>query len=238
MNNTSAKYGNALAEEGIDFLASIFQQTAFKTTQDLLDDIVRGLGTLLSAETVFVAYALRSPPRTVRGVASWKNGEFGEAWEYDLESNPCQLVYRGEPVVIPCDVWSKYHKKRESGYESFIGVPLKKNGATIGHIAAYSSLEVPSNSFQMGLVRLCGYCIEREVTYVHEKDNVERLEERRNEQVKNIESIRPKATKILDSISMHCSRLSDQAPVGLEHRTLVNEIDTASKALRALLLEL
>ncbi len=129
-----------------------------------LQSLVRELGTALGAETTFIAVALDKPVTRVRGIAAWKDGAVKKPWEFALKDNPCQLVYAGEPTFIPCDVERSFIGKRESGYESFIGVPLKDaDGETIGHIATYGSKIYPADSKALALVRLCGSRAEAEV---------------------------------------------------------------------------
>ncbi|MBT6095122.1 MAG: GAF domain-containing sensor histidine kinase [Rhodospirillaceae bacterium] len=147
-----------------DLLLSVFRDTAGTVGEDCLRALVRGLGELLNAETTFIARALDHPVSRVRALAAWKDGKFRDAWDYDLVGNPCLLTYNGEPTFIPCDVGQQFPKKGDSGYQSYIGVPLKDtDGGIIGHIAVYASKTRSFDDFSVELARLCGLRAEAEV---------------------------------------------------------------------------
>ena len=203
-----------LQAEGMDFLAEVFSELRPGSTIDLLHNIARGLGGVLGADTTFVAYALDDPPRRVRGVASWKRGKFGDECEYELAGNPCQLVYEDGPTFIPCDVADRFHMKRDSGYESFIGIPLRdSSGVTVGHLAVYSSMEMSKNSFQFELARLCASRIESEVLYTRTKSQVVKLQSRtvamemaQIEAISKLDDVLHKVTDLLASASSSDTR--------------------------------
>jgi signal transduction histidine kinase len=158
------KTSPGLRDEGIGFLREIFEEASCQKGEDLLKVLVRGMGTLLEAETTFIAWALDDPATRVRGVAAWKDGAFKAPWEYDLEGNPCQLTYDGEPTFIPCDVAKKFESKKDSGYASYIGIPLTAtDGSVIGHIAVYASRERSPDAYALEIAKLCGYRAESEV---------------------------------------------------------------------------
>ncbi|MDD9877646.1 MAG: HAMP domain-containing sensor histidine kinase [Magnetovibrio sp.] len=148
----------------LDALRKIFQETSPYVGEDFLKSLVRGLGQLLEAETTFVARVLDDPPTRVRGLAAWKDGAHKDSWEYDLEGNPCHLTYDGTPTYIPCDLAKDFPKKRDSGYESYLGIPLfNPAGDQIGHIAVYSSKVQDADDFALEIAQLCGYRAEAEV---------------------------------------------------------------------------
>ncbi len=120
--------------------------------EDFLKALVKGLGQLLCAETTFVARALDDPPTRVRGITAWKDGAYKESWEYDLAGNPCQLTYNGEPTFIPCDLAESFPKKKDSGYESYLGIPL-------------------AGDFALDIARLCGIRAEAEVRRLIAEDD-------------------------------------------------------------------
>ena len=43
--------------------------------------LMRGLGTLLKADTTFITCCLDSPTTRARGIAAWKNGKPKATWE-------------------------------------------------------------------------------------------------------------------------------------------------------------
>jgi signal transduction histidine kinase len=158
MNNVAAPHSR------FELLHCLFRDTATVIGQDYLRAVVRGLGQLLNAETVFIARVLDHPPTQVRVLAAWKDGEHRDTWEYALNGNPCMLTYDGVPTFIPCDVAKLFPNKKNCGYESYIGVPLKDaDGGIIGHIAIYASKVWADDDFSVELVRLCGLRAEAEV---------------------------------------------------------------------------
>ncbi len=104
-----------------------------------LYNLVEQLGRLFEAETVFVAHRIDPAGTMMRGLAAWKGGTQKETWEFDAAGDPCHLVYNGDPVLIPCDVAERFENKKDSGYQSFVGYPLKDpGGEVVGHVAVYS----------------------------------------------------------------------------------------------------
>ncbi|UTW51010.1 HAMP domain-containing histidine kinase [bacterium SCSIO 12827] len=129
------------------------------TGEAFLHNLVQQLGVLFQAETTFVAHRVDPQSTKVRGLAAWKDGARKEAWEFDLQNNPCHMVYRGEPIFLPCDVAAEFSGKKDSGYESFVGYPLRgRNGDVMGHIAVYSSKILTGHD---DWVSLCGLFADR-----------------------------------------------------------------------------
>lgn len=163
-----------------DLLRGIFRDTASVVGEPFLQAMVRGLGNVLDAKTTFVAYALDDPPSRVRVLAAWKNGAIKESWEYDLAGNPCLLTYNGDTTFIPCELARDFPNKRDSGYESYIGIPLKDGSArVIGHIAVYAAQVRHADDFAVELAELCGLRAEAEVRRliadVARRDELQRL---------------------------------------------------------------
>ena len=143
---------------------ALFSRLSPLSGEAYLQALAEQLGTLLGAETTFVALALDKPVTTVRGVAAWKDGARKAPWEFKLEDNPCQLTYAGEPTFISCDVARRFAGKTDSGYESYIGIPLKDTDhETIGHIAIYGSAPRSEGSYALDLAKLCGNRAEAEI---------------------------------------------------------------------------
>ncbi|MEQ8804846.1 MAG: HAMP domain-containing sensor histidine kinase [Rhodospirillales bacterium] len=129
------------------------------TGEAFLHNLVQQLGILFQAETTFVAHRIDPQSTMVRGLAAWKDGARKEAWEFDLQNNPCHMVYQGEPVFLPCEVAAKFSGKKDSGYQSFVGYPLRgRNGDVMGHIAVYSSKILTGHDDWMSL---CGLFADR-----------------------------------------------------------------------------
>ena len=126
---------------------------------DFISELVKGIGNVLDADLTFVSRAVDMPVTRARGIVGYKNGVAQEPWEFDLKDNPCQLTYEGNPTFIPCDVAIRFAGKKDSGFESFIGVPLfDEDEQVIGHLAIYSSKVQVADDFKFLLLQLCASC--------------------------------------------------------------------------------
>lgn len=161
INNSESRHRGAQTILGLFEDASRFDGTR------KLQELVRGLGELFDAETTFIAHALDDPVSRVRSVAAWKDGAYKDPWEYELAGNPCQLTYDGTPTFIPCELASEFEKKKDSGYASYIGIPLKSSdGQTIGHIAIYASDERQSDSYALEIAQIAAYLAQAEIQHI------------------------------------------------------------------------
>jgi diguanylate cyclase (GGDEF)-like protein len=132
----------AMASEDrtVSVIQELFERTAPLTGEAFFRALTRGLAELINVDHCFIATAMDRPPTKVHVEASWYKGGERKSWDYKLAGNPCQLAYDGEVTFIPCDVGDRFESKKESGYQCFIGVPLREtNGDVIGHLAVYSS---------------------------------------------------------------------------------------------------
>lgn len=126
-----------------------------KTGSDYLQAVVDALNARLHATSIFVAFRTEPTSERVRVLAACKDGAPRELWEYSLTNNPCQLVYNGEATFIPCSLAEHFPGKRGSGYESFIGIPLKGgDGQVLGHIAVYDAEPVADTELRVALVQV------------------------------------------------------------------------------------
>ena len=234
MNMPASTKSIDLQTEGMEFLADVFGNSAPGSSTDLLQNIARGLGNVLQAETTFIAYALDNPPQRMRGVAAWNQGQFGDTWEYDLEGNPCQLVYEEGATLIPCDVANTFRNKQNSDYQSFIGVPLRDHSdKPVGHLAVYSSHEIPKSSFQFELTRLCAYRLELEILYLHTHAGLTTMQLRADSLEETFNVKRAQASSGLESIIDMSTTLANQ---GANARQTAQDIHrTAQFARNALL---
>lgn len=129
-----------------------------------LDEVVSSLGKLFDADTTFLARRLAPDSPMVRVLAAWKDGAHKDSWDYDLTGNPCQLPYEGKSTLIPCDVRQRFEKKRDSNYESFIGLPLHdRKGAIFGHIAIYNSKRLADDPKWLNIATLFAGRVEAEM---------------------------------------------------------------------------
>lgn len=149
--------------------------------RQFLDQVVQSLGTLFDADTTFLARRLDPASPMVRVFAAWKDGAHKESWDYDLTGNPCQIPYEGKPTLIPCDVRQRFEKKKDSNYESFIGLPLRGEGGEItGHIAIYNSRRIAEDPKWLNIAALFAGRVESELhrllLEIQREDTIAQLE--------------------------------------------------------------
>lgn len=221
----------ALRAEAMEFLAEIFGAASPGKEVELLQGVCTGLGSLLSAEIVFVDYVLDDAPLRAHGVASWRRGRPGDEWEYSLFDNSRQLVYEEEPTFIPCRLAERFRIKNVSRSHNFTGIPLRgDNGKTIGHLAVYSSLEIAKNSFQFELMRLCAYRIEAEIALIRTRGHLSLV----RGQADAKESSRQRALPQLNSVVAKSERLKEIATFCDEKALVSDIVDQATSALQLL----
>lgn len=198
-------------DQGRQTILGLFEDVARYDGVRKLQELVRGLGELFNAETTFVAHALDDPATRVRGITAWKDGAFKEPWEYELEGNPCQLTYSGEPTFIPCNVAEEFEKKKDSGYSSYIGIPLKSPaGYTIGHIAIYASRDHATDSYALEIAQIAGHLAQAEVQRVIAEnklqdriDTLSSQQENRNETLQTVaHDIRSPLSAVINALEL------------------------------------
>ena len=120
-----------------------------------LQAVVEALNERLQATSIFIAFRPTAASDQVQVLAALKDGAPRELWEYSLANNPCELVYDGEAALIPSRLTEHFPGKRDSGYQSFIGVPLLTNGGVVlGHIAIYDAEPVSDSELHVALVQV------------------------------------------------------------------------------------
>lgn len=124
------------------------------TGADYLEVVVEALDAMFGATSIFIAHRSSPESNQVSVLAARREGQPRALWEYSLDNNPCLLAYDGEPTYIPCDLADEFENKRDSGYQSFVGVPLVGSaGAVIGHIAMYDAEPLADEHLYTALVQ-------------------------------------------------------------------------------------
>lgn len=208
---TSDSSAASKRNSGAGTILSLLENASKFDGQKKLQELVRGIGELFEAETTFVAHALDSPTTEARVIAAWKDGTYKPPWDYKLEGNPCALTYDGNPTFIPCDVARQFEKKKDSGYSSYIGIPLKDiDDETIGHIAIYSSSTHEPNSYAMEVAQISGHIAQAEVQRIIAEgklkgriDELSSMQELSNDAIKTVaHDIRSPLGAVIGILSM------------------------------------
>lgn len=188
---------------GAATILGLFEDASRYEGAKKLQVLVKGLGELFEAETTFIAHALDDPATRVRGIAAWKDGAYKDPWEYDLSGNPCQLTYDGNPTFIPCDIAQEYENKKDSGYSSYIGIPLKSSeDKTIGHIAIYASASHEPDSYALEIAQIAGHLAQSEIQrIIAEAEFKSRIDELSSQQEISKETVRTVAHDIRSPLS-------------------------------------
>jgi diguanylate cyclase (GGDEF)-like protein/PAS domain S-box-containing protein len=115
-------------------LPSLLQSTGHQIGEKFLQSMVEELAQALGAKIVFVTRAQDYPTTRVQMLASSQQ----VLHEFSLRGTPCLLVYDGQPVSIPEGVARTFEGEKDSGFESFVGLPLfNENKLCIGHLGLY-----------------------------------------------------------------------------------------------------
>ncbi|MDQ2695007.1 MAG: sigma 54-interacting transcriptional regulator [Pseudomonadota bacterium] len=121
-------------------LRAIVEGTAPTTGVEFFRALVRHLTIALNVRFAFVAEFTDLDRRTrVRTLAYWKDNDFADNVEYDLEGTPCLRVAQGETVYLTRGVCTLFPEDKglvALNVESYFGVPLlDASGRQLGHLA-------------------------------------------------------------------------------------------------------
>lgn len=107
-------------------LESLVTSTASHTGKDYFATVVEQMALLLGVRIVKIG-ELCNDNRSIRTIATWRNGELLEPAVYDLQGTPCEQVVSGKPCFYPqgvADAFPNNPSFCDEGIESFLGVPL------------------------------------------------------------------------------------------------------------------
>jgi len=116
---------------------------------------VEAMSRALGAVSVFVAHRVSEESDEVRVVYAFRNGVPRDPFSYRLKDQPCLIPYDGEPTLIPCALGDAFPAKKEAGYKSFVGIPLRAlHGGVLGHIAIYDQADLlQDGSYYLGVAQ-------------------------------------------------------------------------------------
>ena len=117
----------------------IAESTAAEIGTDFLSALVRCMHDAMDVSVALITRGIGEPPVRARASFSWRKAGSKFPDEYDLEGTPCSLVYQGQQLLVPEELWRKF--PREAGKEGYCGVPLKNSsGRVVGHFSVFSDL--------------------------------------------------------------------------------------------------
>jgi len=118
-------------------LKSILEVTSPHLGESFLQITCHELKKLFQADLVFITEAINCNPTTKVKILYGTNENLPNF--FDVEGTPCKLVYGNKIIQINKGVNLKFEKEKNTGFESFYGIPIHDtNDFCIGHIAIFS----------------------------------------------------------------------------------------------------
>ena len=143
-------------------LLAIAEGVAAHVGEAFLFALVRSLQSAMDVTVAFLTEAVGAPPERAHARFVVRENQTAQGFEYDLAGTPCQRVYEGRTVVIPCDVARLFPV--EQGYEGYAGVPLwSADGEVKGHLAVLSETPIESPDQVERILRIYGVRAQAEI---------------------------------------------------------------------------
>jgi signal transduction histidine kinase len=150
------------ASSSQDPIALIAQATAADVGTEFLAGLVRSMHVAMDTSIAFITRGIGDPPQRARAIFSWKKSGAAFPDEYDLEGTACRMVYGGELMLIPRQLWQAF--PREAGYEGYCGIPLRNNAKrVVGHFAVVSQAPMVDSERVRSIMRIFGLRAEAEL---------------------------------------------------------------------------
>ncbi len=155
----------------------IAQSVAGEVGTDFLGALVRSMREAMDVAVAIITRGVGEPPSRARASWSWRKGDRQFPEEYELEGTPCSLVYKGQNLLVPEQLWRLF--PREAGLEGYCGVPLKDaGGKVIGHFSVMSEVPIGNPERTEGMMRIFALRVEAELQRIEQERERERLVER------------------------------------------------------------
>lgn len=171
----SRKKSSPAAKQGTDDpIRIIAEATAADIGTSFLLALVRSMHQAMDVSAAMITRGVGDPPVRARASYSWKKSGARVPDEYDLEGTPCRLVYQGQTIVVPEQLWQKF--PREAGFESYCGVPLRNaGGGVVGHFAVLSDSPIADVARTESIMRIFGMRVEAELQRIESEREREAL---------------------------------------------------------------
>jgi signal transduction histidine kinase len=140
----------------------IAESTAAEVGGEFLAALVRSMHEAMDVSVAVITRGIGEPPVRARAAFSWKKAGSAFPDEYDLEGTPCSVVYKGQRLVLPEQLWRRF--PREAGKEGYCGVPLRNGaGKVVGHFSVFSDVPIRNPQRTEGIMRIFGMRVEAEL---------------------------------------------------------------------------
>jgi signal transduction histidine kinase len=160
--SSAADMPQAVEPGGQDPFYFIARSTAGQLGTEFLTALVRSMHEAMDVSAAVITRGVGEPPVKARASFSWKKSGGQFPTEYELEGTPCKLVYGGQAIIVPEQLWQRF--PREAGLESYCGVPLRNGiGKVIGHFSVVSEMPIPNLERTQGIMHIFGMRVEAEL---------------------------------------------------------------------------
>ena len=123
---------------------------------ECLRTLVRSFAQVLGVREAFVCEPCDSPPTRARMLAWWRDGEFLNGIEYDLEGTPCKNPHVfGRTCYCPIDLEKQWPLEKQFDRRAYLGLPIHDSaGRLIGHIACTDNRPMPEQTPHLAIFKL------------------------------------------------------------------------------------
>lgn len=152
--------------------ALVAMQALGDTKEQLFDELVRQVASVLGVRYVFVSEIVDRKNQKIQTRAFWSDDAHGETVSFDLEGGPCAMTLtEGEYVCDSgvCDRFPEFGLLRELGAEGYIGVRIGDD-ETAGHLCAVDTKPLADAALCAQMMRLFADRAHQEIRRTHERD--------------------------------------------------------------------
>lgn len=123
---------------------------------ECLRTLVRSFAQVMGVREAFVCEPCDSPPTRARMLAWWRDGEFLNGIEYDLEGTPCRNPHVfGRTCYCPIDLEKQWPLEKQFNRRAYLGLPIHDSaGRLIGHIACTDNRPMPEQTPHLAIFKL------------------------------------------------------------------------------------
>lgn len=152
-----------------DPLPALVAITSPLAGEGFLDELVERMSDVFDAHGAWLAVPMVASAPRVQILAARENGARREAFSYALAGTPCEAVHGGQFVAIAEDVHRLHPGVAGSGFESYLGVPLRDEGGRVaGHLALYARDVRHYDADAIHVARIFGHRAEAELSRTNE----------------------------------------------------------------------
>lgn len=173
---------------GFEALQGIYEAIAGDVGEVFIERLIHSVSKIQNAKFVAITRGEGDPVDRVSAVYAWDNGAFRTDVTYCLEGSPCEFVFRGQEIVIPFDLATRFPD--EEGFESYVGLPLRSSaGQVSGHLIMLSASKLENRDAVLPILRIFAKRAEAElqrIDYENERQKLIDEVQARSERLKRL----------------------------------------------------